>query len=66
MTGKMEKIVLLGIWQFAFNAQLYLFACLFQERVKSVFHAKEFGKIINFKTPEDAKVNMKCYYYIIY
>uniref|UniRef100_A0A8B9FZR9 Vacuolar protein sorting 13 homolog A n=1 Tax=Amazona collaria TaxID=241587 RepID=A0A8B9FZR9_9PSIT len=28
-----------------------------KERVKSVFHAKEFGKIINFKTPEDAKVN---------
>uniref|UniRef100_A0A671EWW7 Vacuolar protein sorting 13 homolog A n=1 Tax=Rhinolophus ferrumequinum TaxID=59479 RepID=A0A671EWW7_RHIFE len=26
-----------------------------KERVKSVFHAKEFGKIINFKTPEDAK-----------
>jgi hypothetical protein len=26
--------------------------------VKSVFHAKEFGKIINFKTPEDARVNM--------
>uniref|UniRef100_A0A8C3I1Y3 Vacuolar protein sorting 13 homolog A n=1 Tax=Chrysemys picta bellii TaxID=8478 RepID=A0A8C3I1Y3_CHRPI len=28
-----------------------------KERVKSVFHAKEFGKIINFRTPEDAKVN---------
>uniref|UniRef100_A0A8C4VBW2 Vacuolar protein sorting 13 homolog A n=1 Tax=Falco tinnunculus TaxID=100819 RepID=A0A8C4VBW2_FALTI len=27
-----------------------------KERVKSVFHAKEFGKIINFKSPEDAKV----------
>uniref|UniRef100_A0A669DB61 Vacuolar protein sorting 13 homolog A n=1 Tax=Oreochromis niloticus TaxID=8128 RepID=A0A669DB61_ORENI len=27
-----------------------------KERVKSVFHAKEFGKIINFKTPEIAKV----------
>ncbi|NWV03346.1 VP13A protein, partial [Ptilonorhynchus violaceus] len=26
-----------------------------KERVKSVFHAKEFGKIINFKCPEDAK-----------
>ncbi|XP_030422004.1 vacuolar protein sorting-associated protein 13A isoform X1 [Gopherus evgoodei] len=26
-----------------------------KERVKSVFHAKEFGKIINFRTPEDAK-----------
>ncbi|XP_078106953.1 intermembrane lipid transfer protein VPS13A isoform X2 [Sander vitreus] len=26
-----------------------------KERVKSVFHAKEFGKIINFKTPEIAK-----------
>ncbi|XP_060618149.2 intermembrane lipid transfer protein VPS13A isoform X1 [Anolis sagrei] len=26
-----------------------------KERVKSVFHAKEFGKIINFKTPNDAK-----------
>ncbi|XP_031458242.1 vacuolar protein sorting-associated protein 13A [Phasianus colchicus] len=26
-----------------------------KERVKSVFHAKEFGKIINFKSPEDAK-----------
>uniref|UniRef100_A0A672P1C5 Vacuolar protein sorting 13 homolog A n=1 Tax=Sinocyclocheilus grahami TaxID=75366 RepID=A0A672P1C5_SINGR len=26
-----------------------------KERVKSVFHAKEFGKIINFKTPELAK-----------
>ncbi|XP_063769904.1 intermembrane lipid transfer protein VPS13A [Pseudophryne corroboree] len=26
-----------------------------KERVKSVFHAKEFGKIINFKTAEDAK-----------
>ncbi|XP_069482006.1 intermembrane lipid transfer protein VPS13A isoform X2 [Ambystoma mexicanum] len=25
-----------------------------KERVKSVFHAKEFGKIINFRTPEDA------------
>ncbi|KAJ8380884.1 hypothetical protein SKAU_G00016620 [Synaphobranchus kaupii] len=25
-----------------------------KERVKSVFHAKEFGKIINFKTPEIA------------
>lgn len=25
--------------------------------MKSVFHAKEFGKIINFKTPEDARVN---------
>uniref|UniRef100_A0A8C3CU88 Vacuolar protein sorting 13 homolog A n=1 Tax=Cairina moschata TaxID=8855 RepID=A0A8C3CU88_CAIMO len=24
-----------------------------KERVKSVFHAKEFGKIINFKSPED-------------
>ncbi|KAG7223425.1 hypothetical protein INR49_015528, partial [Caranx melampygus] len=27
-----------------------------KERVKSVFHAKEFGKIINFKTPEIAKL----------
>lgn len=26
-----------------------------KERVTSVFHAKEFGKIINFKTPEDAR-----------
>ncbi|KAM4746510.1 intermembrane lipid transfer protein VPS13A isoform 2-T2 [Anableps anableps] len=26
-----------------------------KERVKSVFHAKEFGKIINFKTPEVAE-----------
>ncbi|XP_068995248.1 intermembrane lipid transfer protein VPS13A isoform X2 [Embiotoca jacksoni] len=26
-----------------------------KERVKSVFHAREFGKIINFKTPEIAK-----------
>ncbi|XP_070287563.1 intermembrane lipid transfer protein VPS13A isoform X1 [Myotis yumanensis] len=26
-----------------------------KERVKSVFHAKEFGKIINFKTAEDAR-----------
>ncbi|XP_004383340.1 intermembrane lipid transfer protein VPS13A isoform X1 [Trichechus manatus latirostris] len=26
-----------------------------KERVKSVFHTKEFGKIINFKTPEDAR-----------
>ncbi|KAG8455268.1 hypothetical protein GDO86_001462, partial [Hymenochirus boettgeri] len=26
-----------------------------KERVKSVFHTKEFGKIINFRTPEDAK-----------
>ncbi|KAJ1206563.1 hypothetical protein NDU88_001966 [Pleurodeles waltl] len=26
-----------------------------KERVKSVFHAKEFGKIINFRTPEEAK-----------
>uniref|UniRef100_G1SF78 Vacuolar protein sorting 13 homolog A n=1 Tax=Oryctolagus cuniculus TaxID=9986 RepID=G1SF78_RABIT len=26
-----------------------------KERVKSVFHAREFGKIINFKTPEDAR-----------
>ncbi|XP_062310041.1 LOW QUALITY PROTEIN: vacuolar protein sorting-associated protein 13A [Osmerus eperlanus] len=26
-----------------------------KERVKSVFHAKEFGKIINFKTPDIAK-----------
>ncbi|XP_051822615.1 intermembrane lipid transfer protein VPS13A [Antechinus flavipes] len=26
-----------------------------KERVKSVFHAKEFGKIINFKTAEDAQ-----------
>ncbi|KAJ8413943.1 hypothetical protein AAFF_G00065410 [Aldrovandia affinis] len=26
-----------------------------KERVKSVFHTKEFGKIINFKTPEIAK-----------
>ncbi|XP_073399904.1 intermembrane lipid transfer protein VPS13A [Dendrobates tinctorius] len=26
-----------------------------KERVKSVFHAKEFGKIINFKTSDDAK-----------
>ncbi|TRY66043.1 hypothetical protein DNTS_025763 [Danionella cerebrum] len=26
-----------------------------KERVKSVFHAKEFGKIINFRTPELAK-----------
>uniref|UniRef100_A0A8C3I4T9 Vacuolar protein sorting 13 homolog A n=1 Tax=Chrysemys picta bellii TaxID=8478 RepID=A0A8C3I4T9_CHRPI len=33
-----------------------------KERVKSVFHAKEFGKIINFRTPEDAKVNTSnCY-----
>uniref|UniRef100_A0A8B9FYW9 Vacuolar protein sorting 13 homolog A n=1 Tax=Amazona collaria TaxID=241587 RepID=A0A8B9FYW9_9PSIT len=30
-----------------------------KERVKSVFHAKEFGKIINFKTPEDAKVKSR-------
>lgn len=29
---------------------------LLKERVKSVFHAKEFGKIINFRTPEIAKV----------
>uniref|UniRef100_A0A8C5ZJ41 Vacuolar protein sorting 13 homolog A n=1 Tax=Marmota marmota marmota TaxID=9994 RepID=A0A8C5ZJ41_MARMA len=29
-----------------------------KERVKSVFHAKEFGKIINFKTPEDARVSI--------
>ncbi|PNJ71685.1 LOW QUALITY PROTEIN: VPS13A isoform 5, partial [Pongo abelii] len=29
-----------------------------KERVKSVFHAREFGKIINFKTPEDARVNI--------
>ena len=29
-----------------------------QERVKSVFHAKEFGKIINFRTPEIAKVTL--------
>uniref|UniRef100_A0A9J7XVJ2 Vacuolar protein sorting 13 homolog A n=1 Tax=Cyprinus carpio carpio TaxID=630221 RepID=A0A9J7XVJ2_CYPCA len=29
-----------------------------KERVKSVFHAKEFGKIINFKTPELAKVQL--------
>ncbi|GAB1302253.1 Vacuolar protein sorting-associated protein 13A [Apodemus speciosus] len=28
-----------------------------KERVKSVFHAKEFGKIINFKTPEDARLD---------
>uniref|UniRef100_A0A8C7Q7C0 Vacuolar protein sorting 13 homolog A n=1 Tax=Oncorhynchus mykiss TaxID=8022 RepID=A0A8C7Q7C0_ONCMY len=27
-----------------------------KERVKSVFHAKEFGKIINFKSPEIAEV----------
>uniref|UniRef100_A0A8C0C1W7 Vacuolar protein sorting 13 homolog A n=1 Tax=Buteo japonicus TaxID=224669 RepID=A0A8C0C1W7_9AVES len=33
-----------------------------KERVKSVFHAKEFGKIINFKSPEDAKVKSKYYY----
>nr|XP_019821658.1 PREDICTED: vacuolar protein sorting-associated protein 13A isoform X3 [Bos indicus] len=26
-----------------------------KERVKSVFHAKEFGKIVNFRTPEDAR-----------
>ncbi|KAM6183629.1 intermembrane lipid transfer protein VPS13A isoform 1-T1 [Erethizon dorsatum] len=26
-----------------------------KERVKSVFHAREFGKIINFRTPEDAR-----------
>lgn len=26
--------------------------------MKSVFHAKEFGKIINFRTPEDARVNI--------
>lgn len=26
--------------------------------MKSVFHAKEFGKIINFKTAEDARVNI--------
>jgi len=32
--------------------------CFSQERVKSVFHAKEFGKIINFKTPELAKVEL--------
>lgn len=31
-------------------------SCLLKERVKSVFHAKEFGKIINFKTPEIATV----------
>uniref|UniRef100_A0A8C1Q6U5 Vacuolar protein sorting 13 homolog A n=1 Tax=Cyprinus carpio TaxID=7962 RepID=A0A8C1Q6U5_CYPCA len=30
-----------------------------KERVKSVFHAKEFGKIINFKTPELAKVQLQ-------
>uniref|UniRef100_A0A8U8BTT6 Uncharacterized protein n=1 Tax=Geospiza parvula TaxID=87175 RepID=A0A8U8BTT6_GEOPR len=30
-----------------------------KERVKSVFHAKEFGKIINFRSPEDAKVKSK-------
>ncbi|KAF4804806.1 vacuolar protein sorting 13 A [Turdus rufiventris] len=30
-----------------------------KERVKSVFHAKEFGKIINFRSPEDAKVAKK-------
>uniref|UniRef100_G1KEL4 Vacuolar protein sorting 13 homolog A n=1 Tax=Anolis carolinensis TaxID=28377 RepID=G1KEL4_ANOCA len=35
-----------------------------KERVKSVFHAKEFGKIINFKTPHDAKVNIA--YLLIY
>ncbi|KAF4025446.1 hypothetical protein G4228_017289 [Cervus hanglu yarkandensis] len=29
-----------------------------KERVKSVFHAKEFGKIVNFRTPEDARVNI--------
>uniref|UniRef100_A0AAQ5ZIR7 Vacuolar protein sorting 13 homolog A n=1 Tax=Amphiprion ocellaris TaxID=80972 RepID=A0AAQ5ZIR7_AMPOC len=28
-----------------------------KERVKSVFHAKEFGKIINFRTPDIAKVS---------
>uniref|UniRef100_A0A8C3E5Z7 Vacuolar protein sorting 13 homolog A n=1 Tax=Corvus moneduloides TaxID=1196302 RepID=A0A8C3E5Z7_CORMO len=32
-----------------------------KERVKSVFHAKEFGKIINFRSPEDAKVKSKYY-----
>lgn len=26
--------------------------------MKSVFHAKEFGKIVNFRTPEDARVNI--------
>uniref|UniRef100_A0A5F8GTF0 Intermembrane lipid transfer protein VPS13-like C-terminal domain-containing protein n=2 Tax=Monodelphis domestica TaxID=13616 RepID=A0A5F8GTF0_MONDO len=26
-----------------------------KERVRSVFHTKEFGKIVNFKTAEDAK-----------
>uniref|UniRef100_A0A8C0H0X3 Vacuolar protein sorting 13 homolog A n=1 Tax=Chelonoidis abingdonii TaxID=106734 RepID=A0A8C0H0X3_CHEAB len=36
-----------------------------KERVKSVFHAKEFGKIINFRTPEDAKVNTSNCYLII-
>uniref|UniRef100_A0A8C2WCD2 Vacuolar protein sorting 13 homolog A n=1 Tax=Cyclopterus lumpus TaxID=8103 RepID=A0A8C2WCD2_CYCLU len=30
-----------------------------KERVKSVFHAKEFGKIINFKNPELAKTWLK-------
>uniref|UniRef100_A0A803XYN2 Vacuolar protein sorting 13 homolog A n=1 Tax=Meleagris gallopavo TaxID=9103 RepID=A0A803XYN2_MELGA len=35
-----------------------------KERVKSVFHAKEFGKIINFKSSEDAKVKSKyCHSY---
>uniref|UniRef100_A0A669Q6E9 Vacuolar protein sorting 13 homolog A n=1 Tax=Phasianus colchicus TaxID=9054 RepID=A0A669Q6E9_PHACC len=33
-----------------------------KERVKSVFHAKEFGKIINFKSPEDAKVKSKYFH----
>uniref|UniRef100_A0A663FCS7 Vacuolar protein sorting 13 homolog A n=1 Tax=Aquila chrysaetos chrysaetos TaxID=223781 RepID=A0A663FCS7_AQUCH len=36
-----------------------------KERVKSVFHAKEFGKIINFKSPEDAKVNTEFQKYLI-
>lgn len=36
---------------------LHALSCVLQERVKSVFHAKEFGKIINFKTPEIAKVS---------
>uniref|UniRef100_A0A673CPI7 Vacuolar protein sorting 13 homolog A n=1 Tax=Sphaeramia orbicularis TaxID=375764 RepID=A0A673CPI7_9TELE len=38
-----------------------------KERVKSVFHAKEFGKIINFRTPEIAKVRWNItHFYLIY
>lgn len=44
------------------NYDFELLFFFFQERVKSVFHAKEFGKIINFKSPEDAKVKSKYYY----